>query len=62
MLCILYLKSIQADKYRLIDATITTGDQMWCFAAVAAATTFSYEVQATATTAKTKNNTVQVWE
>ena len=35
---------------------------MWCFAAVAAATTFSYEVQATATTAKTKNNTVQVWE
>ena len=35
---------------------------MWCLAAVAAATIYSDEVQATATTATTKNNTVPVWE
>ena len=35
---------------------------MWCLAAVAAAKTNSDEVQATATTATTKNNTVPVWE
>ena len=35
---------------------------MWCLAAVAAATNYWDEVQATATTATTKNNTVQVWE
>ena len=68
MLCILYLKSMhkivynkKTNKYRLIDATLTPGDQMWSLAAVAAATTYSDEVQAT-TTATTKNNTVPVWE
>ena len=35
---------------------------MWCLAAVAAATNYSDEVQATTTTATVKNNTVQVWE
>ena len=36
---------------------------MWCLAAaVAAATTYSDEVQATANTATTKNNIVQLWE
>ena len=36
---------------------------MWCLAAVsAAATNYSDEVQATTTKARTKNNTVQVWE
>ena len=67
MLCILFLKSIQkivynkkTNKYWLIDATLTPGDQMWCLAAFAAATTYSDEVQTTATTATTKNNTVQV--
>ena len=35
---------------------------MWSLAAVVAATTYSDEVQATATTATTKNNTVPVWE
>ena len=34
---------------------------MWSLAAVAPATTYSDEVQATTTTA-TKNNTVPVWE
>ena len=69
MLCLLYLKSMhkivynkKTNKYRLIDATLTPGDQMWCLAAVTAATTYSDEVQATITTAATKNSTVQVWE
>ena len=73
MLRILYLKSMhkivynkKANKYRLIDATLTPGDQMWCLAVLmwclAAATTYSDEVQATTTTATTKNNTVPVWE
>ena len=64
MLYILYLKSMhkivskkKTNKYRLIDATLTPGDQMWCLADVAAATTYSDEVQAT-----TKNNTVQALE
>ena len=35
---------------------------MWCLAAVAAATTYSDEVQATVTTVTTKSNTVQVWD
>ena len=35
---------------------------MWCLADVAAATTYSDEVQATTATATTKNNTVQAWE
>ena len=35
---------------------------MWCLAAVAAATTYSDKVQATATTVTTKSNTVQVWD
>ena len=59
MLCILYLK---ANKYGLIDATLTPGDQMWSLAAVVTATTYSDEVQATTTTAATKNNIVPVWE
>ena len=67
MLCILYLKwcikfIIKTNKYWLIDASRTPGDQMWCLAAVIAAATYSDEVQATATTATTKNNAVQVWE
>ena len=35
---------------------------MWYLAAVAAATTYSDEVQATTTTATIKNKTVQVWQ
>ena len=35
---------------------------MWSLDAVVAATTYSDEVQATKTTATTKNNTVPVWE
>ena len=35
---------------------------MWCLAAVAAAATYSDEVQATPTTSTTKNNTGPVWE
>ena len=35
---------------------------MWCPAVVAAVITYSDEVQATTTTATTKNNTVQIWE
>ena len=68
MLCIFYLKSIHKIVYNeklinsLVDATLTPGDQMWCLAVVAAATTYSDEVQAATTTATTKNNTVQVWE
>ena len=51
----------KTNKYRLIDATLTPGDQMRSpAAAVAAATTYSVEVQATTTTATTKNNTVPV--
>ena len=46
----------------MIDATLTPGDQMRCLAAVAAAATYSDEVQTTAFTATTKNNTVQVRE
>ena len=68
MLCILYLKSMhkvvynkKTNKYRLIDATLTPEDQIWCLAAVVAAATYSDEVQAT-TTATTINNTVPVWE
>ena len=68
MLRILYLKSMhkivynkKANKYRLIDATLTPGDQLWCLAVVIAAATYSDEVQA-ATTATTINNTVPVWE
>ena len=64
MLCILYLKSMdkivynkKTNKYRLIDATLTPGDQIWWLAAVVAAPTYSDEVQAT-----TINNTVPVWE
>ena len=52
MLCILYLKSTHKNssqknnKYRLIDATLTPGDQVWSLAVVttAAATTYSDEV------------------
>ena len=52
MLRILYLKltdknSLQkSNKYRLIDATLTPGDQRWSLALVttAAATTYSDEV------------------
>ena len=48
MLCILYLKPthenslLKISKYRLIDATLTLGDQIWSLAA--AATTYSDEV------------------
>ena len=36
----------KTNKYRLIDATLTPGDQMWCLVAIAAAaTTYSDEVQ-----------------
>ena len=35
---------------------------MWYFDAAAAATTYSDKVEATATTATTKNNRVYVWE
>ena len=60
MLCILYLKSThknslqKTNKYRLIDATLTPGDQVLSFAvvAIAAATTYSDEVCATTTTTK----------
>ena len=70
MLCSLYLKSMhkivynkKTNKYRLIDATLTPGDQIWCLAAaIATAATYSDEVQATATTATTINDTVSVWE
>ena len=65
MLCILYLKSIhkivynkKTNKYRLINATLTPGDQIGCLPVVATATT-SDDVQATTTTATTKNNTIQ---
>ena len=52
LLCILYLKSThknslrKTNNYRLIDATLTPGDQVWSVAAVAtdAATTYSDEV------------------
>ena len=52
MLCILYLKSThknslqKTNKYRLIDATLTPGDQVWSLAVVTttAATTYSDEV------------------
>ena len=52
MLCILYLKSThknslqKTNKYRLIDAKLTPGDQVWFLAVVAtdAATTYSDEV------------------
>ena len=50
------------NKYWLIDATLTPGDQMWSLAAAVAAITCSDEVQAITTTATTKNNTVLVWE
>ena len=46
----------------MIGATLTVGDQMWCLPAVAAATTYLDEVQATTITAATKNNIVQVRE
>ena len=69
MLCILYLKSMdkivynkKTNKYRLIDATLTPGDQIWWLAAVVALATYSDKVQATTTTATTINNTVPVWE
>ena len=68
MLCILYLKqthknSLQKiNEYRLIDATLTPGDQVWSLAVVAtaAATTYSDEVYATAITTTTKDSTVLV--
>ena len=52
MLYILYLKSThknnlqKTNKYRLIDAILTPGDQVWPLAVVAtaAATTYSDEV------------------
>ena len=52
MLCILYLKSThknglqKTNKYRLIDATLTPGDQVWSLpvVATAAATAYSDEV------------------
>ena len=47
----------KTNKYRLIDATLTPGDQIWCLAAVVSAATYSDEVQAT-----TIDNTVPVWE
>ena len=49
----------KTNKYRLIDATRTPGDQICCLAAVVSAATYSDEVQAT-TTATTINNTVPV--
>ena len=67
LLCILYLKLMhkiiynkKTNKYRLINATLTPGDQTWCLAAVVAAATYSDEVQVTATTATTINNIVPV--
>ena len=68
MLCILYLKSThksslqKTNKYRLTDATLTLGDQVWCLAVVAtaAATTYSDDVQAATTTTTSKNSTVLV--
>ena len=52
MLCIFYLKSThknslrKTNKYRLIDAKLNPGDQVWSLAGVnaAAATTYSDEV------------------
>ena len=52
MLCILCLKSThknslyKTNKHRLVDITLTPGDQMWSLAVVAAAaaTTYSDEV------------------
>ena len=52
MLCILYLKSThknslqKTNKYRLIDAILTPGDQVWSLAVVTTtvATTYSDEV------------------
>ena len=52
MLCILYLKSThknslqKINKYRLINATLTPGDQVWSLAVVAtaAATIYSDKV------------------
>ena len=52
----------KANKYRLIDATLTPGDQIWCLAAVVAAATYSDEGQATTTTSTTINDTVPVWQ
>ena len=48
MLCILYLKLThkntlqKTNEYRLIDATLTPGDQMWSLAVVAAAAATTY--------------------
>ena len=52
MFCILHLKSThknslqKINKYRVIDATLTPGDQVWFLAVVTttAATTYSDEV------------------
>ena len=52
MFCILYLKSAhenslqKINKYRVIDATLTPGDQVWFLAVVTttAGTTYSDEV------------------
>ena len=52
----------KTNKYRLIDATLTPGEQMWSLAAVVVAATYSDEVQATTTTAAIKNNIIPVWE
>ena len=44
----------KTNKYWLIDATLTPGDQMWCLVAVVAATTYSDEVQVTKTATQAK--------
>ena len=60
MSCILYLESMHKIVYnkKTNKYILTPEDQIWCLAAVAAAT-YSDEVQATTTTA-TINNTVPV--
>ena len=64
MLCILYLKSTRknslqkTNKYRLIDPTLTPGDQAWSLAVVATAAAITYSDEVEATT--TKNSTVLV--
>ena len=48
MLCILYLRSThknslqKTNKYRLIEATLTPGDQIWSLVTVATATATTY--------------------
>ena len=53
---------MRANKYWLIGAMLTPGDQMWSCDAAVAATTYSGEVQAAAATATAKHNTIPVWD